>query len=385
MNKIKILLVNKNLIAGGIETSLISFIEAMKDVADMDVMIFSKTGILKDKIPQDVTVYEGGKILRYLNRASENSIKNSTMSVGKKIIKGVLAFLKKIGVKTLLSKFALVGQKKLKHYDLAISFNGLNELSAKYVLKCVNAKVKINIIHSDMSRYNLTKKDMKRMLSFDKVLCVSKSCEEILKNVYPELKGKTDYLYNFQNADKIRKQAKEKDVSYPKGFNIVTVARLSEEKAHIRSLQIMKKLHEEGYRFIWNIIGEGDSRQGIEKFIAANNMCDYVILHGNQSNPYPYIKSSDFLFLGSYHEAAPMVFAEAMFLGVPVVTTNTSSAKELIEDKGFICDNTEEGIYQILKQIFSDPNILKNKKKKLENYDVKTKEMICKVLSWSKS
>ena len=111
-------------------------------------------------------------------------------------------------------------------------------------------------------------------------------------------------------------------------------------------------------------------------------MQDCVTMHGNQKNPYPYIKSAEFLLLSSYHEAAPMVFAEAMFLGVPVVTTETRSAKELVGEKGFVCDNNEKGIYYTLKEIFINRALLENKKNKLLNYDIDNENIIKKVLEW---
>ena len=385
MIKKRILLINRNLIAGGIETALISFVESLKEYADIEVMLFSYDGILKDKLPEGIKVIEGGKILKMLYRDYQiNTSSNPTSS--KTSLKGCLRrLLSKLGFKKLLLKLALVGQKNKANYDMAICYNGMDNLCANYAIKCVKAKHTINLIHSDISQFNLNKKTQKLFQKFNKIVCVSNSCAEIFRNKYPTLANKIDYMYNFQFKDKVINLANEKHVEYGEGLNFVTVARLAEEKAHLRTLKVLKKLHDEGFGFVWNIVGEGSSRKEIEDFIKLNDMQNYIVLHGNKKNPYPYIKSSDFLFLGSYHEAAPMVFAEAMFLGIPVVTTNTSSAEELIEDKGFICDNTEEGIYQILKQIFSDPNILKNKKKKLENYDVKTKEMICKVLSWSKS
>ena len=97
-------------------------------------------------------------------------------------------------------------------------------------------------------------------------------------------------------------------------------------------------------------------------------MDDYIVMHGLQANPYPYIKNADLFFLASKHEAAPMVFCEAMSLKVPVFTTNTCSAEELVGDLGFICENSEHGIYTKLKEIFDNKNLLDNKKEKIQNY-----------------
>ena len=52
-----------------------------------------------------------------------------------------------------------------------------------------------------------------------------------------------------------------------------------------------------------------------------------------------------------------MVFGEAAALGVPVLTTNTVSAVELVQKRnaGFVCENSEEGIRQTLKTLLENP------------------------------
>ena len=361
MNKTKILLVNKNLIAGGIETSLISFIEAMKDYADIDVMLFNNSGILKDRMPQDIQVYEGGKILRSLNRVCQGS---GSQNAGKNkfnLKKSIIKVFKFLGGRKILSAFALVGQKIKKKYDIVFCYNGLDELSVKFALKCVNAKKKFNYIHSDVSQYDINKRQLKRFGKFDKLLCVSKSCAEIFKKKYPELSSKVDYLYNFQDVTKIKNRAEEFNIEYPNEFNIVSVSRLSKEKAYLRSLKVFLKLHNAGHNFHWHIVGDGDERLAIEEYIKLNQMDKYVTLYGNQKNPYPYIKSADILYLGSYHEAAPMVYSESMILDVPVITTRTSSSDELVGENGFVCNNSEDGIYSAFEEILSNTNVVKAK------------------------
>ena len=63
---------------------------------------------------------------------------------------------------------------------------------------------------------------------------------------------------------------------------------------------------------------------------------------GNKENPYPYIKNASCFLLPSLHEAAPMVFGEASSLGVPVLTTETCSAIELVQSRGigYVVENS---------------------------------------------
>ena len=75
-----------------------------------------------------------------------------------------------------------------------------------------------------------------------------------------------------------------------------------------------------------------------------NNLENIVTMLGEKANPYPYIKKADMLLISSVSEAAPMVIGESAFLGTPILSTRTSSAKEMIEEKGYgwVCENSVE-------------------------------------------
>lgn len=90
---------------------------------------------------------------------------------------------------------------------------------------------------------------------------------------------------------------------------------------------------------------------------------DYPIILNwleKKSNPYYYVKNSDVFLLSSFHEAAPMVFGEAHAMGVPILTTNTASAYELVENRGLgkVCENSDEGLYNKIKEILSGDVVL---------------------------
>ncbi len=90
-----------------------------------------------------------------------------------------------------------------------------------------------------------------------------------------------------------------------------------------------------------------------------NNLSDKISLVGRKDNPYPYVKNADFFLLPSFHEAAPMVFGECQALGVTILSTQTCSANELVKDRqlGHVCENSEDGIYGLLKDILQSENI----------------------------
>ena len=109
-------------------------------------------------------------------------------------------------------------------------------------------------------------------------------------------------------------------------------------------------------------------------------MNNYVKLYGNQSNPYPYIEGANLFYLGSYHEAAPMVYAEAMILKTPILTTKTCSAEELVGQYEIICDNNEESMLNAFRKIFENNSILE--KDKQIDFNTSNKEIVNKFLRW---
>ena len=100
-------------------------------------------------------------------------------------------------------------------------------------------------------------------------------------------------------------------------------------------------------------------------------MEDSIFLEGEQLNPYRYVKNADYFLLPSFHEAAPMVFDEALTLGVPILTTKTLSAVELVESRniGVVCENDEDSIYGMIREAAENPPKLNN--------DIKPQRSVC--------
>lgn len=388
--KKKILFVLNSMELGGIAKSLsnlLFYMEKYKDDYDVDLLLFKQQGFYIKEIPKYVKLINEKKSMQIFGVSQKESTKYGKLFHLKRTM---IACFSRFFTHKLPLKIAIKKSKLEEKYDLAIAFThtqrprGMSCGCPEYVLYGVNAKKKCMVVHGDAVSENLlSRENVNNYKKFDKVYSVSKSCSKQIINVCPQLANVSDYLYNIQLNDVIIKKSKEKEIEFDKSkLNIISVSRLSEEKAHIRSLKVMKRLKDEGFDFNWHILGDGTERENIEKCIKENNLEDCVKLYGNQSNPYPYIKSADLFYLGSYHEAAPMVYAESMTLGIPVLTTETCSAKELVDEKfGWICDNNEDGIYQGLKEILSNPKLVEEKRKNLKDFSYDNDAIIKKLIS----
>ena len=136
---------------------------------------------------------------------------------------------------------------------------------------------------------------------------------------------------------------------------ILTVARLTKQKAIDRLVRVHKRLIEDDIKHKVYVIGDGEEREDLQNLIKKLQVVDTFILLGAKSNPYPYFKECDIFTLLSYYEGYGMVLEEAKTFEKPIVITNTA-AKEAIEGykNSLISDNDENSIYLALKMAINN-------------------------------
>ena len=101
---------------------------------------------------------------------------------------------------------------------------------------------------------------------------------------------------------------------------VLTVGRLSHEKAHADLVAALSHLREEApVRLI--IVGEGPERKRIEEAARGLGVDRRVTLTGFLSDPRPYYAIADVFAMSSLTEGSPMALLEAMAARVPVVAT----------------------------------------------------------------
>lgn len=73
------------------------------------------------------------------------------------------------------------------------------------------------------------------------------------------------------------------------------------------------------------------------------------------------MKNADIYVCSSIAEGYNTAITEALILGRPVVSTECSGVKEQLGDDnewGICCSNSEEGLYEGLKEMLTDDNML---------------------------
>ena len=154
--------------------------------------------------------------------------------------------------------------------------------------------------------------------------CVSKEAEEDLKSIKTIDRSKIGTIYNVHQVDEILKKAdiplQEEVLPSP---YIIYCGRLDANKAPIRAINALSKIKSQ---LSLVFVGKGDESfvSELKKQVDDLGMTSRVFFLGEKSNPYPYIKAAKALISCSYSESLPGVIIEALALGIPVVSTNSS-------------------------------------------------------------
>lgn len=379
VHKKKIIIVNNNLAIGGIQKALINLLDEIKEKYEVTLFIYHNDGEFKKNVPSQVKVLEANSLLKLLGVSQKGAKKEGVFLY---FFRAILVIWTKFISNCIPFKILITSEKKLQDYDVAISYlqssddnpfyGGCNE----FVLRRIDASKKIAYIHCDYLNFGgNTLENNTNYKKFDTIVAVSEGCKKNFLRVIPELKDKIQVVRNCHNYKEIKRIADTSPIIYrPNEFNIVTVSRLSKEKGILRTIHIISQLIMKGHKICWHIVGEGYQRKEIEALIESYSLVDNIILYGNQKNPYRYMVNADLFLLPSYHEAAPMVFNEAKYLGLPILATETASSKEIIEDEfaGWVCENSIKGIAEKLEYILEHTNDIRLirerlKKQKFDN------------------
>lgn len=380
INEKTVLLVMTTLRTGGIATSIKNLLHEIcnNDELEISILLFDKKSIGENELPANIKVLGSGSVLPQLITLSQTETNNLSRSLGiTRLIAGALA--KFMGQKVAY-KFLFRASDVRGNWDYAISctqsarnhrlYGGCNE----FVLNKVTAKNKIAFLHCDYVRYGINSKYSHEVYSrFDKIAAVSESVKNQFIRSEPSLADKTYVVTNCHKYESIISMAEDNPIGYDKSvFNIITVARLSVEKGHFRFLEVLKRLTDDGYKLHWHILGDSNDNYKndfVEKCTEYN--LTNVTLYGNQNNPYRYMLNADLLLVPSFHEAAPMVFSEAAAIKLPILSTETLSAKEIVEMNGigYVCENSANGLYEGIVNILTNLDSFVILKKNMPNFN----------------
>lgn len=260
-------------------------------------------------------------------------------------------------------------------FDIAVS------IKEGYVMKYVSnlpVPKKNAWIHTDFSVFHWSGEcfksgigELECMRSFDRVVCVS---QNVMKNVkkYVGDSGNIIVLENPINEKAILEKSYDKqDIAERTDGKIlfVTVGRLCREKGYDMLIEACKMLNDRGYANLYEvwIIGGGECEDELRKQMTKNNISNIIML-GQQTNPYKFLKSADWFISTSRAEGYAVAPQEAAVLGIPVIATDCSGVRELLGDSeyGIITEINTQAIYEAMQRVITDKQCMKIYKDKIK-------------------
>lgn len=263
-----------------------------------------------------------------------------------------------------------------KPYDIVVSY--LEGPTARIVAGCPFEATKlVSWIHVEQHSlraaaysFRSSKEAQKCYETYNQIICVAETVKEDFCSIFPTLEN-CNVFYNTNEDEKIVERSTETvdDVQFSDEINIVSVGRLKPEKGYDRLVLAHKKLLEQDIKNQVYILGTGPEEDLLRQLIQEQDVEDTFHLLGFRDNPYKYVAKGDLFICSSRREGFSTAVTEALILGIPVVSTLCSGAKELLgtnDEWGIITENSKEGVLNGLYQILTIPGLLEHYKEKAE-------------------
>ena len=358
----RILFFIESLSGGGAEKVLVTHLNHLDyRKYDITLLSFVDTGILKSEIDFNKVHY------RSVIRPSHNRITSLWNNFRYKCYYSWLPA-------KYVSKLIIPNQK----FDILVAFS--EGFPTKIIAK-VSGK-KVAWVHIDLLSFPWTQnkgifrsseEERCAYQQFDRVVCVSKAVDNVMTTYYGL--SNTQTIYNPIDADDIfRKADLPDDMIRDNCFSIISVGRLTRQKGYDLLIPIIGRIKHSGFDATLTIIGEGDERRSLEQMISEQDLSDSVFLTGYNKNPYPIMRQADLFVCPSRAEGFSLVIAEALLLGLPVVSMACAGPEELLGNGkfGYLCRSYDE-LEKVLIRAASDVGFVDNLRHKamdwLNTYD----------------
>ena len=163
-------------------------------------------------------------------------------------------------------------------------------------------------------------------------------------------------------------------------INFISIGRLTKSKNISSLLKAFSKLVSSGYKVKLLIIGDGEEKETLKSQSNKLNISNHVWFSGHKSNPFPYIKKSDFLVIPSFFEGFPNVLLQALALQkicivTPFISDLKNFSKNLIITSGFGWSD----IYDEMVNVIKKSPTFKNEEVKLLSLDEHVDNILKKI------
>lgn len=217
-------------------------------------------------------------------------------------------------------------------YDIVVAWEG--EMGSYFIIDKITASRKISWYHWDYSNCKRDKRiDEKYWKQLNVLVCVAESGANSVLKAIPGLSRKIVVCHNIISKEMIYSMAGEYLVERDeKKLKLLSLGRLNPVKGFDMAIEAAESLKGSGIDFVWYIVGGGASGKEYKAMIEKMNLRENVFLIGELDNPYPYFIWCDIFVHTARAEGKPLVIDEAKLFCKPIVSTNFSTVYDQLEN-----------------------------------------------------
>jgi glycosyltransferase involved in cell wall biosynthesis len=229
--------------------------------------------------------------------------------------------------------------KEIRHRKPDIVFSGFGEVNA-YLALFIKFFPKIKFIarETNVVSQHVTRREIRFFYKFynnyHKIICQSDDMQNDLVDGFKIKKEKIIKINNPVDFQFINEKLaiSEKPESFKGDYkNVVAIGNLSSRKGFDNLLKVFSHLKNE--KTLLHVLGDGRDRELLRQMKVDLGLQN-VLFHGQQKNPYQFLKFADLFILSSRYEGFPNVLLEAGACGTYSLANNCPGGiTEIIQPK----------------------------------------------------
>jgi len=324
----RILILHKWLVMGGIEKILINYLKLLSNEKEIKIDLIlaydHSDSPFKKEIPKNITTIflfnnENTKRINFLYK---NRNKNIISKFRYKIVRIKEKFDYRNRINSIIKNKYDIIINFSNHFDQYLPFNKIQSPTIRWQHLALKEDKSKEVI-----------KEISYLRKYDYVIAI---CEDMAKSLSLRsgLKDNILTLYNPIGEDEVILKSKQPILTHLKNPYFIQVARLDKIKRHEDLINIYSKLVKLGIEENLYILGDGEEKENLSKLIKKLNLENRCLLLGEIKNPYPYIKNAKLFLHTSEREGLPTVLLESLFLNVPVIAIDCPTGPREILNNG---------------------------------------------------
>jgi glycosyltransferase involved in cell wall biosynthesis len=146
----------------------------------------------------------------------------------------------------------------------------------------------------------------------------------------------------------------------PDKLTLLTVSRIVVKKGYNEMYKLFKEIHGINSKYRWNIVGTGLYLNEFREKIKSEGYEDYIFFYEHKLRvelANLYSNADVFILLSNFEESLGLVYLEAQYFGLPVISNNKGGSKEIINKKtGYLIDDIKDAYTILINEKFTDLN-----------------------------